>query len=99
MSTCVYCTLCTHCGDTSYHPATLALAPLFFCSGLKSLITPVLAGLLESDIAKMSSFEHFFATIEHISKMKVNVYVKRIICIHKCNVCIHIHVYLANLVG
>ena len=42
------------------------------CSGLKNLITPVLAGLLESDIVKMSSFENFFATIENISKMKVN---------------------------
>ena len=44
------------------------------CSGLKSLITPVLAGLLESDITKMLSFETFFATIETISKMRVSEY-------------------------
>ena len=41
------------------------------CSGLKNLITPVLAGLLESNMSKMLSFERFFATIENISKMRV----------------------------
>ena len=37
------------------------------------LITLVLAGLLESDISKMLSFERFFATIENISKMRVSL--------------------------
>ena len=46
---------------------------LLFVSGLKDLITPVLAGLLESDISKMLSFERFFATIENISKMRVSL--------------------------
>ena len=45
---------------------------LLSCSGLKDLITPVLAGLLESDVSKMLSFERFFATIENISKMRVS---------------------------
>lgn len=48
--------------------------------GLKNLITPVLAGLLESDIVKMSSFENFFATIENISKMKV----VDVFCVYSC---------------
>jgi TANK-binding kinase 1 len=48
--------------------------------GLKDLITPVLAGLLESNISKMLSFERFFATIENISKMRV----VDVFCVYLC---------------
>ena len=71
------------------------LVYMCICSGLKSLITPVLAGLLESDIAKMSSFEHFFATIELISKMKVKIMhrIQRIIYMYMYIhvACVHTH--------
>lgn len=44
-----------------------------FCSGLKHLITPVLANVMENDFSKMWSFEKFFREIRDICSMKVLV--------------------------
>lgn len=40
-------------------------------SGLKLLITPILAGLLENNPDKMMEFDQFFSQISRIDKMKV----------------------------
>ncbi len=40
-------------------------------SGLKNVITPVLAGLLENDFEKMWAFKRFFEYIEHINRLRV----------------------------
>ena len=41
--------------------------------GLKQLITPVLAGLMENELSKMFEFDDFFKYIEQISRMKVGL--------------------------
>lgn len=43
----------------------------FFFRGLKDLLTPILAGILESDPASAMSFEEFFARIQDILSRKV----------------------------
>ena len=45
-----------------------------FCSsGLKEIITPVLAHLIENDFSKMWSFNEFFREINKIINMKVSI--------------------------
>ena len=48
---------------------------LYFYSGLKLLITPVLAGLLETIPDKVWDFARFYREIQRITEMKV-VFVK-----------------------
>ena len=44
---------------------------LFYFRGLKELLTPVLAGILESDPANAMSFGKFFVSIQDILSRKV----------------------------
>ena len=44
---------------------------IHFISGLSLVITPVLAGLLETDFMKMMNFKDFFEEVERIAKLKV----------------------------
>ena len=45
----------------------------FHYSGLRLVITPVLAGLLETDFMKMMNFKDFFEEVERIAKLKVRL--------------------------
>jgi len=54
--------------------AKLCFSELTTCiiwRGLKLLVTPILAGLLENNVDKMMEFNDFFGRIDRISKMKV----------------------------
>jgi len=48
--------------------------------GLKQLITPVLAGLMENELSKMSDFDDFFKCIEEINRKKVI----DVFCVYSC---------------
>jgi len=54
----------------------------FIFRGLKDLVTPVLAGILESEPANAMSFEEFFARIQDILSRKVIASVKNIILLY-----------------
>ena len=49
----------------------------FFSSGLKLLVTPVLAGLLENNPAKVWDFTRFYREVKRITQMKVNIFLKK----------------------
>ena len=50
---------------------------VFFPSGLKLLVTPVLAGLLENNPAKVWDFTRFYREVKRITQMKVNIFLKK----------------------
>jgi len=52
---------------------------VFIFRGLKDLLTPVLAGILESEPSSAMSFEEFFARIQDILSRKVLQQLKRMI--------------------
>lgn len=55
---------------------------VFIFRGLKDLVTPVLAGILESEPANAMSFEEFFARIQDILSRKVIASVKNIVLLY-----------------
>ena len=64
-------TLEYHCESM---PVMKVCISIYICgcgSGLKLLITPILAGLLENNPDMMMEFDMFFSTISKIAQMKV----------------------------
>ena len=62
-----------HCKCSLQLPVCIRMYVCIY-SGLKNLITPILAGLLENNPDKMMEFDQFFYRISKIAQMKVSLY-------------------------